>query len=94
MAFLTPSPFNHPKSSLAYQGLTAFLTPSPFNLPKSSLAYQGLTASHWGLTPSQVLFQPILRLCRFLHFYAPKTSKMLPFPDFFSKVPKMTKGTI
>jgi hypothetical protein len=72
----------------------AFLTPSPFNHPKSSLARQGLTASQWCLTPSQVLFQPILRLCRFLHFYAPKTSKMLPFPDFFSKVPKMTKGTI
>ena len=35
-----------------------------------------------------------LRLWRFLHFYAPKMSELLPFPDFSPKVPKITKGTI
>jgi hypothetical protein len=35
-----------------------------------------------------------LRLCRFLHFYAPKTSKMPSFPEFTPKVPKIPKGTI
>ena len=35
-----------------------------------------------------------LRFCRFLHFYTPKTSKMLLFPEFTPKVPKITKGTI
>jgi hypothetical protein len=35
-----------------------------------------------------------LRLCRFLHFYALKTSKIAFFPDFTLKVPKITKGTI
>jgi hypothetical protein len=29
-----------------------------------------------------------LSLCRFLHFYAPKTSKMLPFPEFTPKIPQ------
>jgi hypothetical protein len=38
--------------------------------------------------------QEKLRLWRFLHFYAPKTSELLPFPDFSPKVPKITKGTI
>ena len=43
----------------------------------------------------QILFPArILRLCRFLHFFAPKTFKMLHFPDFSSKVPKITKETI
>jgi hypothetical protein len=35
-----------------------------------------------------------LRLCRFLHFYAPKTSKMASFPEFTLQLPKITKGTI
>jgi hypothetical protein len=35
-----------------------------------------------------------LRLCHFLHFYAPKTSKMPSFPEFTPKLPKITKGTI
>ena len=44
------------------------------------------------LTSSGTVPARNLRLCRFLHFYAPKTSKTVPFPDFSSKVPKMTKG--
>ena len=39
-------------------------------------------------------FQLDLETLPFSSLFAPKTSKMLPFPDFFSKVPKMTKGTI
>jgi hypothetical protein len=35
-----------------------------------------------------------LSLWRFLHFYAPKKSELLPFPDFTPKVAKITKGTI
>ena len=35
-----------------------------------------------------------LAFCRFLHFYAPKTSEIASFVKFLSKVPKMTKETI
>ena len=39
-------------------------------------------------------FQLDLETLPFSSLFAPKMSKMLSFPDFFSKVPKMTKGTI
>ena len=46
-----------------------------------------------GLTPSGTVLSMLLRFCRFLHFYAPKTSEIASFVKFLSKVPKMTKGT-
>ena len=46
-----------------------------------------------GLTPSGTVLNILLRFCRFLHFYAQKTSKIASFVKFLSKVPKMTKGT-
>ena len=70
------------------------LTPSRVNPKKSVLARQGVTPSGQGVTPSPSRIQQSLALCRILHFYAPKTSKMTHFPDFFSKTPILTKGTI
>ena len=35
----------------------------------------------------------LLRLCRFLHFFTPKTPEIASFVIFLSKVPKMRKGT-
>jgi hypothetical protein len=63
----------------------SFLTPYRVNPKKCVLARQGLTPSGVSLTPSPCVFQQL---------YAPKTSKMLPFPHFFSKTPKLTKGMI
>jgi hypothetical protein len=53
------------------------------------------------VTPSQAKrdavkynFQLDLETLPFSSLFALKTFKMLHFPDFFSKVPKMTKDTI
>jgi hypothetical protein len=47
-----------------------------------------------GLTPSGTVPARKFETLPFSHFYAQKTFKMLPFPDFSPKVPKITKGTI
>ena len=76
------------------------LTPSPsrFSGPSWVIFISTSFVNTWrrhlmGLTPSGTVLHMLLRFCRFLHFYAPKTSKIASFVKFLSKVPKMTKGT-
>ena len=76
------------------------LTPSPsrFSGPSWVIFISTSFVNTWrrhlmGLTPSGTVLSMLLRFCRFLHFYAPKTSKIASFVKFLSKVPKMTKGT-
>ena len=71
--------------------MTAYVTPSATTV-FYSLCLDAVKSTRWRL---HALFQHRnLRLCRFLHFYAPKTSEMASFPEFTLQVPKITKGTI
>jgi hypothetical protein len=77
--------------------VTALVTPSRVKVQKHSGAsrYTFYPPLCHNVTPSppkrdavKHCFQLDLETFPFSSLFAPKTSKMLPFPDFFSKIPK------
>ena len=81
------------------------VTPSPPQCKKLLARQAFVFSSFTYLTPDAVTScawpavsycsqHGLLRLCRFLHYFTPKTSEIASFVIFLSKVPKMRKGTI
>jgi hypothetical protein len=103
---VTPSLFNPDGHLSLYLHVTALITLKGDALTNSfknlmdrhvyfiyPTLFQVVRPSRAILEAVRYYFQHILETLPFSSLFAPKMSKMLPFPFFF-KVPKMTKGTI